>query len=112
MKCNIICKLSTFSSILLSSVDAFLAARGRWSEDPEPDPGLAGSTGNITFMFLCSICPNRCGYAVYIINGDILHIETVYILLYLLSYSLLHDHLSIYVYIKTVEHLKLCSFKE
>ena len=42
-------------------------------------------------------------------NGDIVYIETICILLYLSSYSLLDDHLSS-VNIKTVDYLELCSF--
>ena len=42
-------------------------------------------------------------------NGDILYIETIFILLYLSSFSLLDDHL-FSVNIKTVEYLELCSF--
>ena len=47
--------LSTLRSVLLSSVEAFLAVGGRSSENPEPDHGLAGSTGNIKFCFLFNL---------------------------------------------------------
>ena len=59
MKLNF-CMLLTLRPVLLSSVDALLAAGGRSPENPDPDPGLAGSTGSINFLFLCSISPNRC----------------------------------------------------
>ena len=45
---------------MLSPEDAFLAVGGRWSEDTEPEAGLAGSTGTDSFLCLYSICPNGC----------------------------------------------------
>ena len=68
--------LSTLSSILLSLEDVFLVVGGRWSEDREPEAGLAGSTGTVSFLFLCSICPNRSRYSVQMSNVDII-IESV-----------------------------------
>ena len=85
--------LSTLSSALLSLEAAFLAVGGRWSEDTEPEAGLAGSTGTDSFLCLCSISHNGCSVQM---NNVVILYKLLKLFIYLPSDSFLvyHQHIT------------------